>query len=138
MKTTLKKFVNFPVVFAKNLVNRNSHPQQRITLFTIGMELEKDWTKMRSRFAKGITKVSGIKAKLPFIKNRKNGENSTEQTSITQDDIRLILESISPTEAVFKSSIAEKIKDMDDDDYDPFFEWSEVQLKLPKTAKKNS
>lgn len=91
MKTTLKKFVNYPVVFAKNLVNRNSHPRQPITLSMIAMELENDWTKMRSRFAKGITKVFGIKAKLPFIKNRRNGENCTEQTLLTQDDIRLAL-----------------------------------------------
>lgn len=136
MKITLKKFVNFPVVFVKNLANRNSRPQQHITLSMIAMELENDLTKMRSRFAKAITKASGIKAKLPFIKNRKNGENSTEQTSLTQDDIRLILQGISPTETVFKSSITKKIEELDADDYNPFFEWSEVELQKPKSSKR--
>ena len=134
MKITLKKFVNFPVAVVRNLANRNNHQRQHITLSMIAMELEKDLTKMRSRFAKGITKVFGIKAKLPFIKSRRDGENCTEQTSVTQDDIRLILQSISPTETVFKSSIAKKIEELDDDDYNPFFEWNEVELNLPKTG----
>jgi len=43
---------------------KSSYPQQqRITLYMIALELENDLMKLRSRFAKVITKVFGINQK---------------------------------------------------------------------------
>lgn len=43
---------------------RSNYPQQqRITLYMIALELERDWTKLQSHFAKVITKVFGISQK---------------------------------------------------------------------------
>lgn len=43
-------------------------------------------------YAKGIIRDFGIKAKSRFTKNRNFGEKHTDQTILTQDDIRLALE----------------------------------------------
>ena len=48
---------------AKPTANRSYPRPQPITLSMIGMELERDWTKLQSRFVKAIIKVFGIKAK---------------------------------------------------------------------------
>jgi hypothetical protein len=47
----------------KRSTSRNSRQQQPITLYMIVMELENDLMKLRSHFAKVITKVFGISQK---------------------------------------------------------------------------
>ena len=47
----------------KRLTSRNSRQQPPITLYMIALELENDLMKLRSHFAKVITKVFGISRK---------------------------------------------------------------------------
>ena len=47
----------------KHSTSRNSRQQQPITLYMIALELENDLMKLRSHFAKAITKVFGINRK---------------------------------------------------------------------------
>ena len=47
-------------------------------------------------YAKGIIRDFGIKAKSRFTKNRNFGEKHTDQTILTQDDIRLLFETQKP------------------------------------------
>jgi len=59
MKSIFNKFGKTLAVFVASLGKSNNHQQQPITLYMIAMELENDLMKLRSRFAKGITKVFG-------------------------------------------------------------------------------
>jgi len=60
MKNTFKKFGKNLAAFVASLAKYNDHQQQPITLYMIATELENDLTALRSRFAKGITRVYGI------------------------------------------------------------------------------
>jgi len=48
---------------ARPTENRSYPRPQPITLYMIASELERDWTKLQSHFAKAITKVFGINRK---------------------------------------------------------------------------
>jgi hypothetical protein len=60
MKSIFNKFGKTLAVFVASSMKSSNHQQQPITLYMIAMELENDLMKLRSRFAKGITKVFGM------------------------------------------------------------------------------
>jgi hypothetical protein len=60
MKSTSKQSESSRAASAKRSMKSSNHQQQPITLYMIAMELENDLMKLRSRFAKGITKVFGM------------------------------------------------------------------------------
>ena len=70
MKSIWTKFGNVRAAFVASLVKSKDRQPPPITLSMIGMELESDLMKLRSRFAKATIRGYGIKASWPFISRR--------------------------------------------------------------------
>jgi hypothetical protein len=70
MKNTLTKFGKNLAAFVASLAKSKDHQQQPITLYMIATELENDLTALRSRFAKGITRVYGTAANWLYTNRR--------------------------------------------------------------------